>query len=70
MDGTLGPGDVLLLCSDGLTTCVDDQEIAGLIAAEQPRTLSCRALVEAALRNGAPDNVSVIVVRAAGTGVP
>lgn len=56
------PGDRLLLCSDGLTACLDDQSVAGVLAtAEEPQRL-CSQLIEASLSYGAPDNVSVIAV--------
>lgn len=57
----LSPGDRLLLCSDGLTRCVDDLAIAGLLTAAVAPGEACRDLVRAALEAGAPDNVSVIV---------
>lgn len=57
----LSPGDRLLLCSDGLTRCVDDVAIAGLLTAAVTPGEACRDLVRAALDAGAPDNVSVIV---------
>ncbi|SEN18116.1 protein phosphatase [Paracoccus alcaliphilus] len=61
-------GDRMLLCSDGLTTCLPDQEIAAIISdAADPEGL-CRALVMRALELGAPDNVSVIGVFASGDG--
>ncbi|MFO1106700.1 MAG: protein phosphatase 2C domain-containing protein [Amaricoccus sp.] len=62
----LGPGDRLLLCSDGLIRCLGDAEIAALLATAEGPDAACRALVEAALHRGAPDNVSVVVVRAGG----
>jgi protein phosphatase len=53
----------VLLCSDGLTRCLPDAEIAaGLRAAADPDD-ACRRLVEATLARGAPDNVSAVVVR-------
>jgi len=55
-------GDRLLLCSDGLTTCVYDQTIARHLAETPTPQDACEALVGEALRNGAPDNVSVIAV--------
>ena len=59
-----GAGDVLLLCSDGLTRCVPEAEIAAVLArARRSPAAACRALVEAALAAGAPDNVSAVVVR-------
>lgn len=55
-------GDRMLLCSDGLTTCLPDQDIAAIMTgAADPHAL-CRALVMRALELGAPDNVSVIGV--------
>ena len=55
--------DALLLCSDGLTRCVPEETIAALLAAATDPGSACRALVEAALAAGAPDNVSAVVVR-------
>ena len=55
-------GEVVLLCSDGLTRCVPDAEIAALLAGAEDPGRACRALVEAALAAGAPDNVSAVVV--------
>ncbi|MCU0906235.1 MAG: protein phosphatase 2C domain-containing protein [Rhodobacteraceae bacterium] len=58
----LVPGDRLLLCSDGLTGCLTDDAIAQTLAgAETPET-AVRALVNAALHAGAPDNVSAVAV--------
>jgi PPM family protein phosphatase len=55
------PGDLFLLCSDGLTTMVDDQTI--LDAVEQHRTNlqeAAKALVNAANRGGGEDNITVV----------
>ena len=56
-------GDVFLLCSDGLSGQVADEEI-GLLMRELPPREACGALVGLALVRGAPDNVTVIVARA------
>ena len=56
-------GDVFLLCSDGLSGQVDDEEI-GLLAAELEPQEAVPALIGLALVRGAPDNVTVIVARA------
>lgn len=56
-------GDVFLLCSDGLTGQVSDEEI-GLIVKELSPREACAALVGLTLVRGAPDNVTVIVARA------
>jgi len=55
-------GDVLLLCSDGLTAHLSDEELAGHCAAEPAAHLP-RKLVELANRRGGADNTSVIAVR-------
>jgi protein phosphatase len=55
-------GDVFLLCSDGLSGVVDDAAIAALLADDSAEDAS-RALVEAAIGQGAPDNVTVQVIR-------
>jgi len=55
--------DALLLCTDGLTQVVRDEEIVGLLKEEPSAEQSCHRLVEAANTAGGPDNVSVIVAR-------
>jgi serine/threonine protein phosphatase PrpC len=55
------PGDLFLLCSDGLTTMVDDLTILG--AVEQHRANlqeAAKALVNAANRGGGEDNITVV----------
>ena len=56
-------GDVFLLCSDGLSGQVADEEI-GLLAANLAPPEAAAALVGLSLVRGAPDNVTVIVARA------
>lgn len=56
------PGDVFLLCSDGLTACVDDGEIAGVLL-EAAEAEAADTLLRMALARNAPDNVSFIIVR-------
>ena len=58
-------GDRFLLCSDGLAGPVKDDEIRAILLDgwEEPMA-TCRALVDAALRQGGPDNVTVLVVAA------
>ena len=59
--GKLKLADTYLLCSDGLTDMVGEEEIRDILQAE-PVTRSCAAaLVDAALKNGGRDNVTVIV---------
>ena len=59
----LQPGDVLLLCSDGLWEMVRDDALEKLVAASahNPTQLSA-ILVQAALNHGGADNISVVAV--------
>jgi len=54
--------DRVLLCSDGLTTMLEDDRIAGILGAEGRPEDVARALVSAANEAGGLDNVSVVVV--------
>jgi protein phosphatase len=55
-------GDRLMLCSDGLPRCVYESVIETLVAQAGNAHATCEALIRRALDEGAPDNVSVIVV--------
>lgn len=55
------PGDVFMMCSDGLTDVLDDAAIADLMRGVAVEDL-CDVLVDAALENGTQDNVTVAVV--------
>jgi protein phosphatase len=57
----LSDGDRLLLCTDGLTEMVPDEQMAGILAVHVRPDDACQALVDAALAAGGRDNVSVIV---------
>src|SRR5262249_22181402 len=58
------PGDRLLLCSDGLHGLTNDDELlAHVKASETDPQAACDALVALANERGAPDNVTVIIVR-------
>jgi protein phosphatase len=56
------PGDIYLLCSDGLTGQLSDYEI-GAVASSLPPAEACEFLVELANLRGGPDNITVIIVR-------
>ena len=58
----LQDGDAVLLCSDGLTTEVDDQTLARLLAESPAPQQACDRLVAEALRNGGSDNITVVVL--------
>ncbi|MDQ4490395.1 protein phosphatase 2C domain-containing protein [Sinomonas sp. ASV486] len=57
-------GDRLLICSDGLTSELRDPEIELLLVGREDPQDAVEALVEAAIRSGGRDNVTVIVVDA------
>ena len=59
-------GDRLLVCSDGLTAMVEDDEIAALLAKHADPQKCAIALVNAAIAAGGSDNVTVIVADAEG----
>ena len=56
------PGDVLLLCTDGLNTMVSEADIAAALGAETGAADVARRLVRAALKAGGEDNVTAVVV--------
>jgi PPM family protein phosphatase len=57
----LEDGDRMLLCSDGLTDMVSDEEITSTLVEVPGAQAACDALIERALHNGGKDNVTVIV---------
>ncbi|HEX5467497.1 MAG TPA: Stp1/IreP family PP2C-type Ser/Thr phosphatase [Gaiellaceae bacterium] len=56
-------GDLFLLCSDGLTTMVADEEIRRLVAGARDLDQAGKTLVKAANRAGGEDNVTVVLFR-------
>ena len=64
----LEPDDVLLLCTDGLTKHVSDEEICRALDTLENAEQMCRHLVDAALEGGGSDNVTVVVSRVVGNG--
>ena len=58
----LAAGDRYLLCSDGLTTMLRDDEIAHRLTTDHQPQEACRSLVEAAQARGGYDDVTVVVV--------
>ncbi|MGH3047402.1 MAG: Stp1/IreP family PP2C-type Ser/Thr phosphatase [Gaiellaceae bacterium] len=55
------PGDVFLLCSDGLTTMVADEQILELLTGASSLEEAAKALVKAANKGGGEDNVTVVL---------
>ncbi len=60
--GEYQSGDIYLLCSDGLTDMVTNDDIAGILSKNKPND-AAKLLVNKALDNGGRDNVTVIVCR-------
>jgi protein phosphatase len=60
------PGDLFLLCSDGLTNELSDSLIASILAADLPLEEICALLVDAANQAGGRDNITCLLVRAEG----
>jgi len=62
VSGDARVGDQFLLASDGLTRMVDDKELAVELASTPPMK-AAEKLIETVLARGAPDNVSIIIVK-------
>jgi serine/threonine protein phosphatase PrpC len=60
----LAPGDVLLLCSDGLVNEVEDVELARIVLEGQSGPRICERLIGLANERGGRDNISVVIARA------
>ena len=55
-------GDIFLLCSDGLYNAVDKETIVRHLSVDDAATMAS-GLIDSALKNGASDNVSVVVIK-------
>lgn len=63
----LAAGDVILICSDGLTTMAEDDEIEAVLDVHSPLEKRVQGLIDLANRKGGHDNITVLLL-AAGTG--
>lgn len=61
------PGDVYLLCSDGLSDMIDDEAMTQLLLSHDGLEDAGRALIDAANDAGGRDNIAVVLVRAPGS---
>jgi serine/threonine protein phosphatase PrpC len=57
------PEDLFMLCSDGLTNFVTDQQLETILNSELPLVQKARALVDLAIEQGGGDNVTLILVK-------
>ncbi len=58
----LEPGDRLLLCTDGVFTVLDDDQISEVLRRETDLDQLCHALIQGANDGGGPDNVTAVVL--------
>jgi PPM family protein phosphatase len=56
-------GDIYLICSDGLWSRVPDSVITAIVTSQPDLETACYALIDAANRAGAPDNVTALLAR-------
>jgi PPM family protein phosphatase len=63
-------GDVFLICSDGLTTMLDDEAIGRLLTRATSLDAAVRSLVDEANRAGGRDNITVVTFRVEDTAAP
>ncbi len=59
----IGKSDILLICSDGLSGMVSNEEISEILATNDTIEQKTQKLVQQALNNGGEDNVTVILVK-------
>jgi serine/threonine protein phosphatase PrpC len=57
---TLTDGDILILCTDGLSSMVSDDDILSVMLSSNDPTASCERLIDMANKNGGKDNITVI----------
>jgi serine/threonine protein phosphatase PrpC len=60
---SIAPGDILLICSDGLYNLVKEPDIVTTLAESASPEAAAKRLIDAAVNWGAPDNVSAVVLR-------
>ena len=61
--GTWAPGDLLVLCSDGLHGVLGNDSLADILGRDLPPDELCGVLLDAASAAGSTDNISVVVIR-------
>ena len=62
----LQPGDIYLLCTDGLSDCVDPPTLLQTVRDHPDLQLACVKLVDLALAAGGPDNITLALIRTGG----
>jgi serine/threonine protein phosphatase PrpC len=67
---TLRQHDRLLLCSDGLSNELTDEEIRGVLLEHRDLNVACAQLIDRANAHGGADNITVILAQLEATGLP
>ena len=62
-------GDILVLCSDGLSGQVKKEEIAKVVTESKDLSAACERLIALANERGGPDNITVVIARFDGDGL-
>ena len=66
----VAPGDIYLMCSDGLSDMLDDQSISQVLQMYDSLSAAGQALIDAANDAGGKDNIAVVLARVSGPAVP
>ena len=64
----LEPGDIVLMCTDGLTNMIEDEEIRMILQGQRDLVEKAESLVNAANNNGGKDNITVVLINPAANG--
>lgn len=61
-EAKVGPGHSIMLCSDGLSNLISDQEIGSIVSKGWMAEAAANELIELAIKRGAPDNVTAVLI--------
>jgi serine/threonine protein phosphatase PrpC len=61
-------GDTYILCSDGLSGPVGDEQIESILSSTKDLKSACKQLIETANQHGGPDNITVVICQWIGSG--
>lgn len=59
----LADKDIVLICTDGLTNMLTDDNIHQVVMTHMDTEIVCKTLVDEANKNGGPDNITVVVIK-------
>ena len=62
------PGDIYVLCSDGLCGPATDKEIEEVVNTHSDLKTATKALIDKANSNGGPDNITAVLAKVVGVG--